>query len=458
MMLTTSRFLRSLCSRKSLHSEISVVDRFHGQVCIENNPNSFTTVYQNKLSLIGYQHVQRFATFPICYASKVAEERAPLDENVSFRKIRELDEYKSIFKRKEDRTMLDKVANIVLKKNIKVPEVSLMASEKYFWTATYYHGKSHIKYLDKLKTASFTPDDDDKIVQNLESVMKTLKIASKGEFYKELFSEVSDEQYEHHKDKVNIVGHFLSSNMKDPRLASEVFYRAKLILTATKGQFSEEESEVVKNYIENAGEHSDKPWEELSKVLGRPAMTIKKHFERVIQHKCKTVDGKFSYKERCRILEKILSLRDGMGDNKSVSSDVFDALGAELNRNPNSVQLHWTQIIHPLITRYEADVLDLDFRFILIDYLVENGITFSLEADWKMIVKDPRFHGTTPAYLSYIHKSIIRSTTRKYSSLKRSQVTSDTINKFMKTGSRSKKPLDKSDIDLLEFYKEAISK
>ena len=95
-----------------------------------------------------------------------------MDENVSFRKIRELDEYKSIFKRKEDRTMLDKVANIVLKKNIKVPEVSLMASEKYFWTATYYHGKSHIKYLDKLKTASFTPDDDDKIVQNLEKIAK----------------------------------------------------------------------------------------------------------------------------------------------------------------------------------------------------------------------------------------------------------------------------------------------
>ena len=456
MTLTSARFLRSLCSKDSLPSKLSVVGRFHGQVCNENNPNSFTTVYQNKLSLIrGYQHVQRFATFPICYASKVAEERSPVDENVSFRKIRELDEYKSIFKLKEDRTMLDKVANIVLKKNIKVPEVSLMASEKYFWTATYYHGRSHIKHLDKLKTASFTPDDDDKIMQNLENVMKTLKVACKGEFYKELFSEVADE---HHKDKVNIVGHFLSLNMKDPRLASEVFYRAKLILTATKGQFSEEESEVVKNYIENAGEDSEKPWEDLSKVLGRPAMTIKKHFERVIQHKCKTVDGKFSFKERCRILEKIMSQTDGMGDNKFVSYDVFDALGAELNRNPNSVQHHWTQIIHPLITRYEADVLDVDFRFILIDYLVENGITFSLEADWNMIVKDPRFHGTTPAYLSHIHKSMIRSTTRKYSSLKRSQVTSDIIKKFMETGSRCRKPLDKSDIDLLEFYKEAISK
>ena len=45
------------------------------------------------------------------------------------------------------------------------------------------------------------------------------------------------------------------------------------------------------------------------------------------------------------------------------------------------------------LIRQFAGVLDVDFKPILIDYMVENGLKFAQDVDWKALTKLPQFRG-----------------------------------------------------------------
>ena len=56
------------------------------------------------------------------------------------------------------------------------------------------------------------------------------------------------------------------------------------------------------------------------------------------------------------------------------------------------------------LIRQFAGVLDVDFKPILIDYMVENGLKFAQDVDWKALIKLPEFRGVN---ISFYYVSII---------------------------------------------------
>ena len=49
-------------------------------------------------------------------------------------------------------------------------------------------------------------------------------------------------------------------------------------------------------------------------------------------------------------------------DDIKESAIIWDELPHELNRPPKYVKAHWLFFIQPLLTRYEAGVLEVDFE------------------------------------------------------------------------------------------------
>merc|ERR1739844_560545 len=117
----------------------------------------------------------------------------------------------------------------------------------------------------------------------------------------------------------------------------------------------------------------------------------------------------------------------------------WDDIGAKLNRKPKNVYKHWISVIKPVLTRHIAGVLDVDFKPILIDYMVENGLKFVQDVDWKTLTKLPQFRGTTTTYLQRVHRKVAVGASKKYN-LTWDQVPAEVVQKYLREREpRSKK-------------------
>merc|ERR1712079_795266 len=94
-----------------------------------------------------------------------------------------------------------------------------------------------------------------------------------------------------------------------------------------------------------------------------------------------------------------------MGET-AVTFDVFEELAPIMNRPPHILSIRWHHHLHPLLTRHEAGVLDVDFRLVLLRHCVENNIEYAQDGNWEEIAELPQFHGTTPSYLAKIYSRV----------------------------------------------------
>ena len=112
----------------------------------------------------------------------------------------------------------------------------------------------------------------------------------------------------------------------------------------------------------------------------------------------------------------------------------------------------------PNLKKYEAGVLDVDFKKLLIDYCVDNNIKYAQEANWQEIVKNPRFKGTTASDLSYLYKTLRGATITKLRKaipdIGDHEVTSETMQKYLQEkklyGARGRKDIE----DLIFKYEQ----
>jgi len=81
--------------------------------------------------------------------------------------------------------------------------------------------------------------------------------------------------------------------------------------------------------------------------------------------------------------------------------------------------------------RYQAGVLDVDFKETLINYLVEKNIMLLHEANWDEIVDNPLFHGTTTTYILTTYHGVQLSTWKKYRNISKSEMTSVVLQKYL---------------------------
>ena len=381
----------------------------------------------------------------------------PKVDHTAFCKIRTLEVNKTIFNMKKEATSLDKVVHWILKKNIKVPDVSLNTSQKVFRSPTNTFYKLNADN-SQLRAGFFTPDDDDQVSKNIDKLKKAFSIQNDdNEFLKELFARTDDK---HYKVKVNIVGHFLAQGLKAPRLASEVFNRAKTLFADAKGTFTQDEVKIIEMFMKKEAKSHPRPFVELSNRLGRSYKSVREYYLNTLKHKGKLKGGRFSLEENKKILETILSNNINALDSYVIDKGILENLSEVLQRKPRNISTHWICELQPILTRYEANVLDVDFRHVLINYCVDNGIIYNQDADWSSIIQEPMFKGTTKPYLAKMYANVKVCARQCNPKLTRLELTSETLQKYLNTHARTQSSREgRQEIDdLISFYNEFATK
>jgi len=344
-----------------------------------------------------------------------------------------------------------------LEKNILVPSESLFCNVSLY-SETYGDHITSNSYKHKIvgvvpsiiKIGKFTVRDKEIILQNGDNMMKeVMPRRQRRKVYKELlFGNVSDPYI---TEKRNILGLMFSENLPNIRLPCNVFQQVRK-LTANRGDFSAEEDKRILKFM--ASTTSTTPWLDLGRILERTESSIHKRYNVILKHQDKTegYQQNYSSEENVKMMKVVFAInKNALVDNQiKASADVWKKLGEVLNKRPYNIYQHWMNFIHPTLVRYEAGVLDVDFRELLINYLVDNNIMYPQDANWDEIVKNPLFHGTTAAYLSQKYADILKQTKGKQPHLRHSEITTMTMQKYLHER-RSYKPRKSKDVEKLIF-------
>merc|ERR1719452_106388 len=95
---------------------------------------------------------------------------------------------------------------------------------------------------------------------------------------------------------------------------------------------------------------------------------------------------------------------------------------------------------------------NVDFRPILIDYFVENGIKFRSEIKWSEIMKDERFSGVTTAkFLQAKYRGLVQNVKKANPGIKNNEVTSEALQSYLAV-TRSKSSYKVNNDKLIEDY------
>ena len=164
--------------------------------------------------------------------------------------------------------------------------------------------------------------------------------------------------------------------------------------------------------------------------------------------------------ENKKILETILSNNINALNSYVIDKGILENLSEVLQRKPRNISTHWICELQPILTRYEANVLDVDFRHILITYCVDNGIIYNQDADWSSIIQEPMFKGTTKPYLAKIYANVKVCAQQCNPKLTRVELTSETLQKYLNTHARTQSSREgRQEIDdLISFYNELATK
>lgn len=251
---------------------------------------------------------------------------------------------------------------------------------------------------------------------------------NKDAFLENLFSP-SEEKL--HKEKINIVGNYLGQGLKDPRLPCEIFGRASKLISQDSGQkiiFTEEDDQIILDYMKNNSKTDKTPFVSLSKLLGYPAGTIHVRNKRVLQQRDKTKKGVYTEEESMEIMNGVFQdNKDALNHCYSPSDPVWEKIGRKLNRNPFGIFHHWEAVIRSILLSHENGKENVDFRPILIDYFIEKGIRFRNETNWSDVIEDERFKGTTPLHLQRQYCNMVGQVKRKDPNIGDGEITSEVL-------------------------------
>ena len=115
---------------------------------------------------------------------------------------------------------------------------------------------------------------------------------------------------------------------------------------------------------------------------------------------------------------------------------MWHKLASKLKRRPLKLYHHWEGVIKPQILMYQNGVDHLDFRRILVDYFIEEGLLFRNEKNWSEIVNDKRFKGTTPNYLMRIYADLVGTVKKTYPGIEDDDITSEVLREHLDKRSR----------------------
>merc|ERR1719318_2276516 len=218
-------------------------------------------------------------------------------------------EHKTIQKEVGQDAPLDIMTGHILGRNIKVQAVALETNVSLFRTNLSIIQRKDLpkaEVLDpKIKIGKFSPQDDEIILNNwcqlYKDTQSKLDLEEK-DAVKEIFVNTDKDK----GLKNNVLGYYLTQGLPDIRLATQVFQRARVLLCATKGEFTAEEDKVIIDFVEEEG----RKWSALAKQLGRTnSATVKARYE-ALTNEYKS--GSYTLSDDKTILTEVFAVdRDG---------------------------------------------------------------------------------------------------------------------------------------------------
>ena len=140
----------------------------------------------------------------------------------------------------------------------------------------------------------------------------------------------------------------------------------------------------------------------MGRKLDRRSSSVQNYVVLRLRNKKKTRRGTFSAEESKKVMDHLFEAdKKALFDAENIrqTSEIWAQLANDLNRPDLRVFYHWLFVLQPFLRRYEAGVLDVNFRIPLLEYCFINDIKYTQNANWVEISKDLDFVGTTPFYL-----------------------------------------------------------
>jgi len=375
---------------------------------------------------------------------------------IQFSKLKDIEQLEGLEKHTfNTNSCQDIICRFILNENIIVPNLI------GFTKATDRFTRSDFRNLPSVVSfRKFDAGEDKIIVENMENLVKWAKMNS----FDEVFD--VDPSDENRVTRIEIIGSYLSQGLQKIRLPQMVFQRARKLLVSQKGNFSEAEKRIIEESVNSCENFNE--WSSLGRKLDRDPTSVQNYVQRQLKSKDKTRRGKFSAEESKKVMDHLFEVNKQAlydAENLRYSSEVWVQLANSLNRPYFLVFDHWLERLQPILRRYEAGVLDVDFKIPLLEYCIINDIKYPQNANWLEISKEPEFVGTTPSYLSKIY-SYIRTKTAKNSIYKGRadhEVTTKEMLEYLKTRKALSKPSDKSqqkiwEKEVLDYYENVIKK
>jgi len=368
--------------------------------------------------------------------------------DVEFCKLGDIEKLKTLEKELTTKSSQEKICKIILKQNIRVPNLFGYAKLK----GNFHNGRRLRNIPENVCFGRFDAEEDDAIMRNIEKLSKLTEEKS----YSEIL--LVDKGDEFLNTKMEIIGSFLSQGIQKVRLPQEIFIRARSLLVLSRGELTEEEKRIIEEHLNSC--ENFRAWTSLAEKLNRDIRTVETYAKNHLRYKGRTKGGKFTIEESKKIMKAVFKTNKNAlfnSDDVTVRAIILDEIAQELNRPPKVVYHHWLHVIQPLLTRYEAGVLEVDFKIPLLEYCIKSDIQYPQNADWKKISSSPEFFGTTSHYLCNVYR-MIRNDTQKIYKLGQKEVTTKVMLERLKTQTTRKPRTNKGEEDILDYYENVIKK
>ena len=370
-------------------------------------------------------------------------------KDVEFCKLGDIETLKTLAKELSTKSSQEKICKIILKQDILVPNLFGCSKITRSFTSIRRHQQN---IPEEVCFGRFDAEEDNAIMRNMEKLSKLTKEKS----YSEILLVNKGDEFLH--VKMEIIGSFLSQGIQKIRLPQEVFSRARKLLVLARGELTEKEKEIIEEHLNNCVNF--RAWSSLAEKLNRDAdvHVIRSYATNQLKYKGKSKRGRFSIDETKKVMKAVFKTNENAlsnSDDLQFTAIIWDELAQELNRPPKNIYDHWLFFVQPLLIRYDAGVLEVDFKIPLLEYCNKSNIQYPQNADWKKISSSPEFFGTTSHYLSAVYRNI-RENTKAFYKLGEKEVTTKVMLERQKT-LRTKKQ-NKGEKDILDYYENAIKK
>jgi len=350
---------------------------------------------------------------------------------------------------------MDSIPNLmvgyILSKNIMVHKVALdsnvcISTSKF--TPRNLERHELPKIIDpKIKIGRFSENDSAIICKNWATLVDKCGVDERTAI-REVFEDLKEK-----RDiglKRNIIGYFLSQNLPDIRLATDVFYRAWRLKSINSGSFTANEDKIILNNIKA----DERKFAKLSWDLKRSRKSVRGRFDLLVRED-NTRDGtKYTLEDDKIILTEVFAVnKNALNEGYLVKEDLA-RIGKKLQRSHKTIYHRWNVKLKPLLKKYHAGNLHADMKDDLINHMVANGMNHAQDVNWKELTLLPEFSGSTERYLQHIHGQCQYKTKQFFKDMNPEELTSVHILKYLNTRitRKSRKSRIEYDEQLIAFY------